>query len=154
MPMKIWRTYVKNKIITITLKLYFFLHRLQLEEQLSNLCISQLFWDNLADGIFPRHKLQGVFTEVYEYMHIVLYITHRSAFFVPACVFLVRVGDKYVNHRPGGSYWVRLCPRFWVPVLKTKCTIFPTTDWPRFANEPFFFFFFLIKLDKMFTKEP
>ena len=88
------------------------MHRLQLEEQLSKLCISQHFWDNLADGIFPRHKLQGVFTEVYEYMHIVLYITHRSAFFEPACVFLVRVDDKYVNHRPGGSYRVRLCLRF------------------------------------------
>ena len=69
------------------------MHRLQLEEQLSKLCISQLFWDNLADGIFPRHKLQGVFTEVYEYMHVVLYLARRSAFFVPACVFLVRVGS-------------------------------------------------------------
>ena len=30
-------------------------------------------------------------------MHVVLYLTHRNAFFVPLCVFLVRVGDKYVK---------------------------------------------------------
>ena len=113
------------------------MYRLQLEEQVSKLCISQLFWDNLI----PRHKLQGVFTEVYEYMHIVLYITHRSAFFVPACVFLVRVGDKYVNHRSRGSYWVRLCPRFWVPVLKTKCKIFLLRTDRGLQMNLFFFFF-------------
>ena len=26
--------------------------------------------DNLPNGIFPCHKLQGVFTEVSEYMHV------------------------------------------------------------------------------------
>ena len=36
--------------------------------------------DNLANGIFPCHKLQGVFTEVSEYMHVFFNIKHRSIF--------------------------------------------------------------------------
>ena len=37
-------------------------------------------WDNLTNGIFPCHKLQGVFTDVGEWIHVLLNITHRSMF--------------------------------------------------------------------------
>ena len=46
----------------------------------NNLCRARWDWDNLANGIFSRHKLQVVFTEVNEWIHVLLNITHRSMY--------------------------------------------------------------------------
>ena len=43
-------------------------------------CRARWDWDNLTNGIFPCHKLQGVFTDVGEWIHVLLNITHRSMF--------------------------------------------------------------------------
>ena len=43
-------------------------------------CRARWDWDNLTNGIFPGHKLQGVFTDVGEWIHVLLNITHRSMF--------------------------------------------------------------------------
>ena len=45
-----------------------------------NFCRARWDWDNLTNGIFPCHKLQGVFTDVGEWIHVLLNITHRSMF--------------------------------------------------------------------------
>ena len=72
-------------------------------------------------------------------------------------IFCVRVGahvyflyESVINMLftgRGGSYWVRLCLRSWVPLLKKECTVFPSTDWPRLVNNNFF-----LKLHEMFSK--
>ena len=41
-----------------------------------NFCQVGCDWDNLVNGIFLPHKLQGVFTGVSELMHFVLNMTH------------------------------------------------------------------------------
>ena len=43
-------------------------------------CRARWDWDNLTNGIFPCHKLQGVFTDVGEWIHVLLNIPHRSMF--------------------------------------------------------------------------
>ena len=43
-------------------------------------CRARWDWDNLTNWIFPCHKLQGVFTDVGEWIHVLLNITHRSMF--------------------------------------------------------------------------
>ena len=45
-----------------------------------NFCRARWDWDNLTNGIFPCHKLQGVLTDVGEWIHVLLNITHRSMF--------------------------------------------------------------------------
>ena len=43
-------------------------------------CRARWDWDNLTNGIFPCHKLQGVFTDVGEWIHVLLNIPHPSMF--------------------------------------------------------------------------
>ena len=50
-----------------------------------NFCRACYGWNNLANGIFPWHKLE-VFTEVSECMHAVLSITHRRIVIFCVCV--------------------------------------------------------------------
>ena len=45
-----------------------------------NFCRACCGWDNLANGIFPCHELQGVITDVSEWIHALLNITHRSMY--------------------------------------------------------------------------
>ena len=42
-----------------------------------NFCRARCGLDNLADGIFPCHKLQGVFTEVSKCMHV--FFKHKTS---------------------------------------------------------------------------
>ena len=135
----------KQNLITLV-----FLHRLQLEKQRSNcafhnFCRARCDWDNLANGIFPCHKSQGVFTGGIECMHVVLNITNRSIFiflclWVHGCAFVCFLYESVINviYRPGGPYWVRLCPRSRAPVLYTECTVFSNTDRPMLVNNGFF----------------
>ena len=49
-------------------------------------CRARYDLDNLANGIFPCHKLQGVFTEVSECMYVVWNIKNQIVLFLSLCV--------------------------------------------------------------------
>ena len=120
-----------------------------------NFCRVRCDWDNLAQRNFPSpqvtrcvHWVQWAYACCFE--HDTLKYFHILCEGGCACVFLLWVTDKYVIHQPGGSYWVRLCPRSWVPLLKTERTVFPNTDRPRLMNNSFFF----LNFTKCFPKGP
>ena len=86
MPMEKSGTYVKKKIITIKLSSFASpavgknSDRNCTQFYTKIFCRARWDWDNLTEGIFPCHKLQGVFTGVGEWIHVLLNITHRSMF--------------------------------------------------------------------------
>ena len=87
MPMKkIWDIFQKKKMITLKLSSFASpaigknSDRNCTQFYTKIFCRARWDWDNLTDGIFPCHKLQGVFTDVGEWIHVLLNITHRSMF--------------------------------------------------------------------------
>ena len=74
-----------------------------------NFCRARWDWDNLTNGIFPCHKLQGVFTDVGEWIHVLLNITHRSMF---------AQGLEYRYWRQSAQFTMTECVR-----NKSACTL-------------------------------
>ena len=72
-------------------------------------CRARWDWDNLTNGIFPCHKLQGVFTDVGEWIHVLLNITHRSMF---------AQGLEYRYWRQSAQFTMTECVR-----NKSACTL-------------------------------
>ena len=65
-----------------------------------NFCRARCGWDNPANGILPCHKLQGVFTEVGECMHVFFFffnITHRSIFYLFFFLFRYKMKESSID---------------------------------------------------------
>ena len=76
-------THVKEKLIILELSLFCIACRWKNRDRncmFHYFCRARYDLDNLANGIFPCHKLQGVFTEVSECMYVVWNIKKANCF--------------------------------------------------------------------------
>ena len=82
-------THVKEKLIILELSLFCIACRWKNRDRncmFHYFCRARYDLDNLANGIFPCHKLQGVFTEVSECMYVVWNIKNQIVLFLSLCV--------------------------------------------------------------------
>ena len=111
MLMKKSGTYVSEKKM-MTLKLSFFCIACSWKNRDRNCIFHNFFqarwhWNNLANGIFPCNKLQSVFTEVNEGMHVLLNITQRGVY-ARGLEYCIRYWSTGFSHRVPSNLFQKL----------------------------------------------
>ena len=100
-------THVKEKLIILELSLFCIACRWKNRDRncmFHYFCRARYDLDNLANGIFPCHKLQGVFTEVSECMYVVWNIKNQIVLFLSLCVCVCVCVCVWGGGGGGGAY--------------------------------------------------